>query len=81
MNVWGPRVWAHKFRVHIPAASFDPEQVTSTDLSFLIWKMGLLKTTTTAPQLCFEDSGQQVEGSGHTGFTIVGQALAVSLLQ
>lgn len=76
-----PRVWAHKFRVHIPAASFDPEQVTSTDLSFLIWKMGLLTTTTTATQLCFEDSGHQVEGSGHTSFTIVGQALAISLLQ
>lgn len=80
MNVWGPRAWAHKFRVHIPASSFDPEQVTSTDLSFLIWKMGLLNKQT-ATQLCFEDSGQQVEGSGHTSFTIVGQALAISLLQ
>lgn len=46
MNVWGPRAWAHKFRVHIPASSFDPEQVTSTDLSFLIWKMGLLNKQT-----------------------------------
>lgn len=60
MSMWGPRAWAQEFRVQIPALPFNAGQVTSPNLGFLIWKMGLLREPAT--QACCENSRQQVEG-------------------
>lgn len=54
-GMWGPGPWTHQFRVPIPASPVDLGQATSPDLSFLIWRMGLLKEP--AGRVCCEVSG------------------------